>query len=282
MEIRALCYYDQAEARALLRENIPANLFLLGLLDGKAEEESISLYGLWRESEPAAGDESRKNRLKAVVGVSRGGLVVPWAPSLEDAHALGSFLRSERSVVMAVGPRDSCDAIWSEQRFRLPPRLFYDQRLYVCLHPSPGHAFLGQRLARPEDLPILEKLSSRMMLEDLGFDPGANDPELHRLQVERRIRRSCTWVVEHSGTILFKVDVGTWTPDGLTLGGTYVPPHWRGRGICTSAMRGVTRTLLTKVPLVSLHVNELNTRAVRAYEGAGYERVDAFRIVIAA
>jgi uncharacterized protein len=140
----------------------------------------------------------------------------------------------------------------------------------------------GQRLASERDASILDRYTSLMMLEDLGFDPAFYDPAGHREQILRRIRQGNTFVVEEQGTLTFKVDVGTRVPGaGATLGGTYIPPSWRGRGLCKLAMRGVARSLLAGYPRVVLHVNEANTNAVCAYEGAGFQRSDPFRIIMA-
>jgi uncharacterized protein len=276
-QARAIVPQDIPQVRSLLLRNLPANLFLLGFLeriDVPDADKTLTMAGLWSDDDATP---------QAVVLVSRGGLAVPYAPSPWDAVELGRHLRGRQAIGMVVGPREACDALWTGMEVDHRPRLLQDQRLYVAEQVPEGPVCQGQRLATLADANVVERYTSLMMLEDLGFDPAFYDPVVHREQVLRRIRQGNTFVVEHDGTLTFKVDVGTRLPgSGATLGGTYVPPGWRGRGLCQSAMRGVTRALLAQFPRVALHVNEANTSAVRAYEGAGYQRRDPFRIIMAA
>ena len=68
---------------------------------------------------------------------------------------------------------------------------------------------------------------------------------------------------------------------GAQLGGTYVWPEDRGRGIATRAVRGLVGTLRSEgLPRVTLHVHEANTPAVRCYVAAGFRPHAPFRLMV--
>jgi predicted GNAT family acetyltransferase len=187
--------------------------------------------------------------------------------------ALGPF----GPIRMVVGPRQASDAFWHglgdpEARIR------YEQRLYVCTEVTPGPE-LEVRPATLAQADALADMAGQMMLEDLGEDPRVYDPEGHRRLVAERIRAGRTMIGTEGERIVFKVDVGTRFDRGCQVGGTFVPPDLRGRGLATRGMRAVCRRLLRVVPMVTLHVNEANLPAVRSYEATGFRRSAPFRLM---
>ena len=98
--------------------------------------------------------------------------------------------------------------------------------------------------------------------------------------VQRRIREGRTWVVEHDGRLVFKIDLGSTCSQGAMVGGTYVVPELRQRGLCGRAMRGVVQELLQQHPCVTLHLNESNAPAVGCYERAGFQQDVAMRLMV--
>ncbi|TVQ91042.1 MAG: GNAT family N-acetyltransferase [Deltaproteobacteria bacterium] len=246
------------------------NLFLLGVLASQPIESTY--WYLVMDQEVAIG----------VALIFPRTLAVPFTLSDEAALALGDLLREQHRPCMMVGPRSACDLVWRNWAPDLEPLRRIDQRLYVCreirgeAHPE------AIRRARPEEWPTLAEYARSMELEDLGRDPCSVDPELHARVVKERIGAGKTWVLDHAGEIGFTVNVGTQTATGCQVGGTYVPPHLRGRGLATLGMRALTRRLLREHSLVTLHVNEQNRPAVRCYERAGYLRGAAFRILTTA
>lgn len=262
--------------RRALEEDVDSNLFALGMLQtwGLAEREGARWWGV--------GDA---RRLRAVAWAGRpvpdpgpaeaAGLVVPWGDP-DGCTLLGRAIADGGQPAMVIGPRAASDALWHGLGAP-PPRIWFDQRLYVCARPSEGPA-LAVRVARPDELAVISDMAGRMMAEDLGEDPRARDPAGHERLVQARLLAGRVLVSEDDGELVFKLDIGTRTDAGAQVGGTWVPPHRRGGGLATAGMRAATRLLLKQVPRVTLHVNEANVAAVRAYERAGYTAAAAFRL----
>jgi predicted GNAT family acetyltransferase len=159
-------------------------------------------------------------------------------------------------------------------------RTRFDQRLYVCRQPTPGPLAEGLRLAREDDAGVVGRFASRMMLEDLGYDPGQISPRAHAQAVVRRIQEGRTWVVERHGELVFKIDLGSTCSEGATVGGTYVVPALRNQGLCGRAMRGVATALLHSHSVVALHLNEANAPAIGCYAAVGFVRDAPMRLMV--
>lgn len=274
--VRLLAARDLDALRDLLAVDPVCNLFLLGWL-ATTPFNRAPWYGFFGGG-----------TLVAVVLVVDGRLAVPWAPDPSDARPIGQRLRVDRvEPGMIVGPREACDALWAGWYPHCVPRLHYDQRLYTLTRPPPlllpEPAF---RLAVPADQPRLLIPSARMEEEDLGRNPMLADPMQHDTVVRDRIRARRTWVIDADREIVFHINVGTQLSHACQVGGTYVPPAWRGRGVASVGMRHLAHALLEgKAPersrMLTLHVNEANTPAVRCYERAGFERSVPFRLIAA-
>lgn len=267
MGVRRLEDADQAALDELLEADTLVNLFLRGFLAAQPMDR-----GFWYGVE-------RMGRLDGVLLLLPHRLCVPWAPDMEVAAELGTWLGRRHRPTMMVGPRDHVDVIWSEWKGKTRAKRFYDQRLYATTTPAPGGKVPGFRQARIDEWPLLATRAARMEWEDLGRDPSAPDPELHRRVVKDRIRAGKTLVMERDSELVFQVNVGTATPEGAQIGGTYVPPGHRGRGYATEGMRATVNELLRGFPVVSLHVNEANTPAVRCYEAAGFRPAAPYRLL---
>jgi hypothetical protein len=279
--VRPIVPIERPELRALLSRDPLINLFLLSMLehDGLPGEGPRGMfYGLW-ERDPLGGAPER-SELVATVYVSPGGLVVPWAPWSEHAFSLGRYLASRHVIQLLIGPRQAADGLWEGYGRSGHVRTRFDQRLYLCRQPTPGPIADGLRLAREEDTGVVGCFASRMMLEDLGYDPAQISPRAHAQAVRRRIQEGRTWVVERHGELIFKIDLGSTCSEGATVGGTYVVPALRGQGLCGRAMRGVTTALLHRHCVVALHLNEANTPAIGCYSAVGFVRDAAMRLMV--
>ena len=266
MEVVPLTQEHQVALARLLHQEPTQNLFLLGFLDAMSLTK-----GYW------TGVVSEQ-RVLGVVLALHNRLVVPFCP--EDGHAqrLADALRGRGLPQMMVGPRKTCDILWEAWAGGVSPYRWYDQRLYACFHPQAGDGIDGLRPALASEAERVATYAGAMEEEDLGRNPAKVQPELHLQVVRERIRLGKTWVVEQGGDIVFTITVGTATDLGCQVGGTYVPPTYRGRGIAAAAMRELCRRLLTRHGMVTLHVNEANTAAVRTYERSGFQPQAAFRL----
>jgi len=254
----------EAAVEELLLQDPAVNLFLLAMLD----------LGLDRTA--WLGVEGPEERMLAVA-ITLPGLTVPFAPDPAHARAIGVALATTHRPDTLVGPRAACDALlaaWTPDR----PAVSHAQRLYVAETP-PVAGELDVVRAAPADAAQIAELAAAMEREDLGRDP-ARDPVAHRAVVDERIADGRSWIARQDGAISFMVHVGTRHPLGAQIGGTYVPPRFRGQGLSVRGMAVVTRALLAEHPRVTLHVREANTPAVRAYERVGFRRAAAFRLTI--
>jgi len=268
VEARPLTDADRRGVRDLLSREPVVNLHLLAHLDRPGP--LLDLFGAF------APDGSPRGVVLATVT----GFAIPWAPDPEAARALGAWLRGRRPVSFLVGPREACDALWEALASPRPPRRTWDQRLWVCSAPSDGPLPEGFRRARPEEVAAVAARNAAMMLEDLGYDPSVADPDGHARVILARIREGRTWVVEAGGAIRFQIDVGTSGPHGALVGGTWVDPAWRGRGLCAEGMRALAHALLRHHPVVSLHLHEDNAPAVGCYRRAGFRPDAAYRLLL--
>ncbi len=281
MLVRPVLPSEHTALRALLLQDPLPNIFLLSLLERegvKGERSRGVFYGLW-EPDPR-GEGQYRRELAATAYVSPSGLAVPWAPWSEHGTVLGRHVDRLHAYQLLIGPRLESDAFWRAGDQLRPVRVHYDQRLYVANKATKGPAAEGLRMARDGDLFEVARFASRMMLEDLGFDPADRNAKSHLMAVRRRIREGRTWVVEQQGQLVFKIDLGCSSSQGALVGGTYVLPSLRGQGLGSRAMRGVLRALLLTHPCVTLHLNEANAPAVGCYEAAGFRRDAAMRLMV--
>ena len=251
----------------LLSTDTTVNLFLLGFLQTHGLEG-----GSW------VGHLGPS--LDACTLILPGRLVVPYAPEPNNAFRIGAHLRGRYRPSMLVGPRAASDALWQAWTLgEVEPRRHYNQQLYSVSTPPIGANVPGFRRARAKDWRVIAQYSAEMQVEDLGQDPRDEEAGLHERVVKDRISRGITWIIERHGEILFQVNVGTSNEHGCQIGGTYVPPHARGRGLATEGVRAMVRELLQDHSQVTLHVNEVNTPAVRTYERVGFKPICPFRLI---
>ncbi len=256
----------EAALQELLEEDLVVNLFLMGFLAAHPMDRAWWVGAIQDE------------KIIGCLLMLPGRLVVPYAPNPGVATLLGRALKGAWPPSLLVGPRVACDQIWEAWGAPVTPMRWYDQRLYTCREPSEEVAAPDLRPARDDEWDQVAAHAARMEREDIGLDPRADDPALHTSVVQERIRAGRTWVIDRGGEIVFQINVGTATPWGCQVGGTWVPPEHRGQGLATAGVSALTKHLLKEHQLVTLHVNEANTPAVRCYERNGFQRNAAYRL----
>lgn len=125
------------------------------------------------------------------------------------------------------------------------------------------------------DLPWVAEAARTVNEEDLG--PGVIDRDGYSFL--RTVEASIAAGVEWIGTgRSYRAKVGTLCRNGAQLGGIWVPPERRGRGLGQFGTRALCRHLLGSTPRVTLHLDAENTRALRCYEAVGFEAVRDFQL----
>jgi GNAT superfamily N-acetyltransferase len=274
VKVRRLRADAEPALEELLERDRVTNLFPLGFL-GTNEMSAATWYGVWTGGRVL---RSGSEGLLAAALLLPGRLVVPFGDP-EACGAIGASLKGRHSPCMLVGPREASDALWKAWAGRTPTRVCYDQRLYACTESPKGEGAPGLRRALDREWEAVAANAARMEEEDLLRNPAAIDHKLHGAVVRGRIQDGRTWVWERDGQLVFQINVGTVTTWGCQVGGTYVPPEWRGQGIARRCMIELMWRLLPVHQMVTLHVNEANAPAVRVYERSGFVAHAPFRLI---
>jgi hypothetical protein len=258
MLIRRLDDGDDDALQELLLAEPTTNLFLLSTADDPA------LSTAW----VGAFD----GEILSAVVFALGGLLVPAGDAAAMPDLASAAMAWDPPGIL-VGPREAADALATA----LPsPRTRVDQRLYVARTAAiPPSGALEP--ARAEDVDVLAEMAAAMNREDLGRE--VDDWDRHRTVVRGRIDRDRVFVIREAGTIVFTVNVGTRHRHGCQIGGTYVPPSHRGRGLATRGMADLVHRLLERHPVVTLHVREANPAAIAVYERVGFVRDVPYRVL---
>ncbi len=209
-----------------------------------------------------------------------------------DAAALDAFAararRSGRRCSSIVGSAPGVLGLWQRLESSWSPArdVRPDQPLLAIREPPLVAADTSVRRAVPDDLDILVPACIAMFTEEVGYSPTAGDGgATYRRRVEELVTAGRSFVrTEGSGAdrhVVFKAELGAVSPGVAQVQGVWVHPDHRGRGLAEPGMASVVlATQAAGYPVVSLYVNGFNTRAVRAYEAVGFERVGTFATVL--
>ena len=119
-----------------------------------------------------------------------------------------------------------------------------------------------------------------MYTEEVGVSPV--DPSCGYMHHMRNLveRGCCFGIVDETGTVRWKSDIGVAWGDHCQIQGVWLDPQWRGRGLSVPAMTAVARACRRRYSSVSLYVNDFNTRALAMYRAAGFRRVGTMATVL--
>lgn len=258
--------------RRLLHKDSVANIFLLDMLDvaGIAPNDNQVWYGHWS-----------KDMLNAAV-------LFCGTPSLENSvaipfgDALGCRYIGSRAYFSKIyaktvfGPCASSDALWKGLGARIPTHI-HTHKHYFCEKPPIGPG-LPLRCAEREDLPVIAKILREIKKEDIGL--YVETEAYYQEWAKRVIQKDDAIVGEENGEIVFYVGFGTYCSHGAEFEGVYVPPKMRRSGIGIRGGRTIIREALLDVPFVTMHVNENNIPAIRAYEKIGFVLRGSVRLIV--
>ena len=168
-----------------------------------------------------------------------------------------------------VGERTASDALWSGLG-NPTPRVRSDQILMQATDVTAG-AVLNCRAALASDRDWVSAASSSMIKEDLGLEGDG--------WVSERVMTG-EYVGSHAARRVYRAKVATRCSVGAQIGGVWVDPSCRRRGLGAAGTRGLIRHLLERHPRVTLHVRTDNGSAIRCYESVGFAAVRAFRVLV--
>ena len=190
-------------------------------------------------------------------------------------------LGSESDWILLVAPREPSDRFLSHYRWRgRPTHLNRIQDFYVAQEADPDVGRVALRRAEQADLDDVVEMSEHMLMEDFHLPPGSLSREAMREAMLQKIEDGRTWILEERGETVFKLDVSAQYSGGAQIEGVYTRPHRRGRGFARRGVATLTEELLRSSAFVTLHVDQENSPAKRAYEKAGFRRYSEFRLVL--
>jgi hypothetical protein len=208
-----------AALRSLLSRDASNNLYLLGLMEEfgvvcDPDRAPFAYYGRFEEGE-----------LTATVFVGgNGGLVVPSANQVAHIADIARRLRGHVHPRACVGERPIVDALL--QHLRATPRVAKAQRLFGVSADDLGpftNPLLRQAVER--DVDQLVPMAASCVREVMDRDPLIEDPEGFPVRVRQRVKSGRTYVLEHEGRLIFKLDVGSRSQFGAELEGLYTVPR---------------------------------------------------------
>lgn len=120
-----------------------------------------------------------------------------------------------------------------------------------------------------------------MYTEEVGVNPTAGGGRSgYRAHCRGLVEAGRAYGIVTEGHVVFKADIGASSGDVAQVQGVWLAPHLRGRQLAAPAMAAATAAILQTHPVVSLYVNDFNTRAIRTYERCGYTRAGTFATVL--
>ncbi|MGY2064850.1 GNAT family N-acetyltransferase [Blastococcus sp. SYSU DS0619] len=217
-----------------------------------------------------------------------GANLIPFArPGVERAAAVAFADRARRagrrcSTIVgpsaAVGPMwELLAPVWGPARDHRPrqPLMAIDGPPAIAPEPR-------VRPVRPDQLDVLLPAAVAMFTEEVGVSPLRTDGGAgYRARVDELVRagQSLAWIED--GAVLFKAEIGAVCRGACQVQGVWVAPTLRGKGIgtaCTAAVVEYARAVIA--PVVSLYVNDYNTRARAAYRRVGFREVGEYASVL--
>ena len=142
------------------------------------------------------------------------------------------------------------------------------------------------RPTRRDDFDVLLPACVAMFTEEVGYSPVAGDGgSMYRQRVAELVDGGRSFArietVDGAPRVLFKAELGAVSPQVAQVQGVWVHPQHRGRGLASAGMAAVVLQARRQSPvIVSLYVNDFNTRAVSAYLHTGFRRVGTFATVL--
>ncbi len=178
-----------------------------------------------------------------------------------------------------LGREDCVEALESALGWEPRLRIRYDA---MSLEPgdAPGDAGGGPLLRRAamadleELLPLAEAYDQEEVVTCLHrFDPAAC-----RLAQERSLARQSVWVALEAGRIVARAQTNArgWRRD--QVGGVYVLPAMRGRGLGAAVVGALARESASRGRGLALFVKKSNPAAVALYRKLGFSALCDFRV----
>ncbi|MDR2793890.1 MAG: GNAT family N-acetyltransferase [Treponema sp.] len=141
-----------------------------------------------------------------------------------------------------------------------------------------GPAGLIIRQPGPSDINSLFPLQAGYEQEEVLTKHGKFDPAVCRMILERIVRHERILIAELGGRVVGKINTNAVTPSWFQIGGVYVHPLYRERGIATRMTAVFVQGLLDEGKQVSLFVKKDKPIARNMYGKIGFKADGDYKI----
>jgi len=159
-------------------------------------------------------------------------------------------------------------------------KLDYD---LMCIDHPPSHFYtpcaeVTFRKPGSADLDALAALHAAYEREEVLPSASEFSAAASRLNIERIFAKEQIYVAELGGRLIGKINTNASTFTRCQVGGVYVLPEYRGRGIARRMAGEFITGLVAKGRGISLFVKKTNAAARRVYQRIGFEILGDYRI----
>jgi ribosomal protein S18 acetylase RimI-like enzyme len=134
------------------------------------------------------------------------------------------------------------------------------------------------RRARREDAEGLFPLQAAYEQEEVLPRGAFFDPAVCRLNLDRILAGEQVLAAEINGRMVGKINTNAASFSRTQIGGVYVRPEYRGRGIALRMAHAFARELIAEGRGLSLFVKKRNAPARAIYRRIGFEAIGDYRI----
>lgn len=186
--------------------------------------------------------------------------------------ALAQVARECANTHMIMGEKERVADFWSHYaNAGHHQRLACREWLFELSWPIEAREHVsGLRRAKAEELERVMPVQAELAFAESGVNPMETDAQGFRERCLRRIEQGRTWVVVENGSLVFKADVISTTPEVIYLEGVWLREDCRNKNIGTRLMSQLMRGLLEDTKSICLLVNETNEWAQGFYRKCGF------------
>lgn len=193
-------------------------------------------------------------------------------------RAFAELAEERRDAHMILGEQQLIQRFWHYYADAgQQPRLYCRELLFEQQWPVEASAAVeGLRPATLDDLMLILPVHAALAYEESGVNPLETDLAGFRLRCARRIEQGRVWLLVEQGSLVFKADIASDTPECVYLEGLYVDLPSRRCGYGLRCLSQMTRQLLARTRSVCALVNEQNFGAQALFHKAGFRLRGAY------
>jgi len=141
-----------------------------------------------------------------------------------------------------------------------------------------GPSGLVLRVPQMADINEMAPLQAAYELEEVIPKGSVLNPAASRVNAENLIAGERILASELDGRLVGKINVNAVSFNRYQIGGVYVHPDYRGRGIARIMAGQFINSLINNGKGVTLFVKKINNAAIRLYSGLGFKKLNDYRI----